>query len=93
MNGMSYTRRRFQMPGSDGGSAADCEKVGHTPSGPAKRRVCLRCGVRLVEAGGYIGVVAKDGEPAGAAAIGPEVTREVGENGHVSHSISLRAKA
>lgn len=46
---MSYTRRRFQMPGSsqerDTKTCAD--RGFHVATGPAKRRVCQHCGELL----------------------------------------------
>ena len=47
MNGNRHEKKRFTNPASNGGDPKDCVTAGHIPSGPARRRVCLRCGVAL----------------------------------------------
>lgn len=49
--GNDHARRVFRVPASSGGDQksleAQCAEAGHLPSGPAKRRVCRRCGESL----------------------------------------------
>lgn len=48
MNGMSYTRRSFQLPATERGDASICEKRAyHVAVGPSRRRTCQHCGALL----------------------------------------------
>lgn len=49
MNGAQFQRRTFKVAAAGENTdkealSAVCAQSGHVPTGPAKRRVCFRCG-------------------------------------------------